>query len=133
MVFAELRGLMCLFLGSLVRAQLVGLGDKVAVVTTDVVACTAPTKHRLYGFGSRCGVRYVLSPAICQVLRQVHPDLSISGEALSVINDILVDFLERILQKARAVVTVAASHNAFWASSGPAAGPEIVQPQKYEV
>ena len=52
---------------------------------------------KIYGFGSRSGVRYVLSPSILRVLDSVHPDLGCSGEALSVFHDLSVEIIEKLL------------------------------------
>ena len=94
------------FLGDAMAFLAHGRGD--VLCAKDVTDALRLQGRPLYGFGNS-GVEGALQSKILLVLKQVHPGLSITPEALTTTDDILIDMLRRIVQKAASLPRVTAA------------------------
>lgn len=107
-VHEEVRGIALTFVAQMVHDQVAAaqtivhgaeegpaIDEGPLVVSCDAVLRSAPSKPTVYGLGSRSGVKHVLSGPILGVLQQVHPGKMMSGPALSIVHDMLVDLMVR--------------------------------------
>ena len=84
-------------------------------VGSDVVAAVLSPHYTIpYGHGNVHGVRYILSPFIIRVLRQILSYGSISPDGLSIIHDMVVDVINRVVKLA-----IVHAHNGADITSAP--------------
>jgi hypothetical protein len=79
--------------------------SRLAHTVNSVQAALKPHHTVVYGKGGAKGVRYILSPYIAGVLRQVHPTMHLTSEGLSTIHDLNVDIIDRVVSMAVHCVT----------------------------
>ena len=106
-MFEELHEITNVFLEDALRVYVLHAGFEQKapfIISTDTIVSTnvgdfghRTYKYQIYGFGTQSGVRYILSPAILRLIDLFHPELACTGEALSIIHDLSVNFIERLL------------------------------------
>lgn len=68
-------------------------------ITNDVMHnCLRNAHLDVYGHGGVAGVRFVLCTGIKRVLASVHPGVLLSGPSLSVMHDMIVDCIDRLVR-----------------------------------